>query len=206
MGTIASGEEWRSVTIGENSGIAKETHKMLSTVRRAFTRSARPVLRRCSEGVVCRPYHATPQSSFPRVKDVDVFHEDTPDVVIEGYSSNGFEINGVTNLGAQIIFPDLLLLWDVETIDDITPSTLTSVIHASPKVDLLLLGTGKTTKPVDPALVARLNECGVTVDVMATAHACQTFNVLNQEGRRVAAALLPMERTERIECIAATFS
>lgn len=32
---------------------------------------------------------------------------------------------------------------------------------------------------------------GVGLDVMDTKNACHTFNVLNQEGRSVAAALLP---------------
>ena len=175
---------------------------MISMVRRAVVRGQW----RAINDRTARLFHIPSPPLFARVTDVDLFNDDTPNLVIEGYSSNGFEVNGVTSLGAQIIFPDLLLLWDVETVDDITSESLSSVIYACPKVDLLLLGTGKTIQSIDTSLLARMHECGVTVDVMATAHACQTFNVLNQEGRRVAAAVLPMEHTQRVDCVAATFS
>jgi NADH dehydrogenase [ubiquinone] 1 alpha subcomplex assembly factor 3 len=77
-------------------------------------------------------------------------------------------------------------------------------------VELLLLGTGKTMSLPPPAIREYLHEIGVQVDVMDTvsfvsqAHcdvthactlqknACSTFNLLSEEGRRVAAALLPL--------------
>ncbi|VAW74722.1 FIG020313: hypothetical protein [hydrothermal vent metagenome] len=41
-----------------------------------------------------------------------------------------------------------------------------------------------------PALTAPLLEAGIGVEVMDTAAACRTFNVLLSEGRPVVAALL----------------
>ena len=115
-------------------------------------------------------------------------------------------MNNITYLGSQLIFPDLTLLWDVEKIEDITKESLNFVIHAEPKVDTLLIGTGKTFVNLDEEIVDWLYSYGVTADVMSTAHACQTFNVLNQEDRRIAAAVLPMETTHREEIIVSTFS
>ena len=70
----------------------------------------------------------------------------------------------------------------------------------------MLIGTGKTFVNLDEEIVDWLYSYGVTADVMSTAHACQTFNVLNQEDRRIAAAVLPMETTHREEIIVSTFS
>ena len=152
-----------------------------------------------------RHYHASKRVSA-RVTDVDLYSDvDRPKLVIEGYSSNGFEVNGVTHLGAQLIFSDLLTMWDVETVEDITVESLSFVLYASPKIDMLLIGTPSSECTLDPALVSHFKECGVIIDHMRTTNACQTFNVLNQEDRRVAAALLPMELTERDECIVSTF-
>ncbi|KAI1796083.1 hypothetical protein LXA43DRAFT_988267 [Ganoderma leucocontextum] len=43
-----------------------------------------------------------------------------------------------------------------------------------------------------PALRQYLNKIGVQVDIMNTRNACSTYNLLAEEGRRVAAALLPL--------------
>ena len=150
-------------------------------------------------------FHASKQVSA-RVSDVDLYSDvDIPKLVIEGYSSNGFEVNGVTHLGAQLIFSDLLAMWDVENVEDITVESLSLVLYASPKIDVLIIGTPTSECTLNPELVSHFKDCGITIDHMRTPNACQTFNVLNQEDRRVAAALLPMEVTERDECVISTF-
>ena len=151
--------------------------------------------------------HFNTKALSRRVPELDLYTDiDSPRNVIQGYSANGIQVNNITYLGSQLIFPDLTLLWDVEKIEDITKESLNFVIHAEPKVDTLLIGTGKTFVNLDEEIVDWLYSYGVTADVMSTAHACQTFNVLNQEDRRIAAAVLPMETTHREEIIASTFS
>lgn len=55
---------------------------------------------------------------------------------------------------------------------------------------ILLLGTGTERLLPDVALMAALASRAVGLEIMTTAAACRTFNVLLQEERRVAAALL----------------
>jgi uncharacterized protein len=55
--------------------------------------------------------------------------------------------------------------------------------------EIVLLGTGSTQRFPHPRLTAALVEAHVGVEVMDTAAACRTFNILVAEGRRVAAAL-----------------
>ncbi|KAF8958511.1 NADH dehydrogenase 1 alpha subcomplex assembly factor 3 [Flammula alnicola] len=62
----------------------------------------------------------------------------------------------------------------------------------APRPEILLLGTGATL--VQPPLFLReyLSTLGIQLDVMDTRNACSTYNLLAEEGRRVAAALLPL--------------
>jgi uncharacterized protein len=69
------------------------------------------------------------------------------------------------------------------TIEDLEPA-----LALSPTI--LLIGTGTVQLLPDVALMAALASRAVGVEIMTTAAACRTFNVLLQEERRVAAALL----------------
>jgi uncharacterized protein len=56
--------------------------------------------------------------------------------------------------------------------------------------DVVLLGTGQALRFPHPRLTRALTAAQVGVEVMDTAAACRTFNVLAAEGRRVTAALI----------------
>ncbi len=56
--------------------------------------------------------------------------------------------------------------------------------------DVVLLGTGSTLRFPHPRLTRALAAAQVGVEVMDTAAACRTFNILAAEGRRVTAALI----------------
>ena len=61
--------------------------------------------------------------------------------------------------------------------------------------DVLLIGTGAALAVLPPASAearAKLEAAGAGAEVMATPSACRTYNVLLAEGRRVAAALMPI--------------
>ena len=56
--------------------------------------------------------------------------------------------------------------------------------------ELLIFGSGRRHRFIAPVLVRGLIERGIGVEVMNTAAACRTYNVLASEGRAVLAALL----------------
>ncbi len=56
--------------------------------------------------------------------------------------------------------------------------------------ELVLLGTGKECHIPDAEIIAPLIESGIGIEFMGTAAACRTYNILVQDGRNVAAALL----------------
>ncbi|TPX71716.1 hypothetical protein SpCBS45565_g00791 [Spizellomyces sp. 'palustris'] len=61
-----------------------------------------------------------------------------------------------------------------------------------PVPELLVVGTGAQTYILPPFLRSYLHKLGLQLEVMASRQAASTYNILLQEGRRPAAALLPV--------------
>lgn len=104
---------------------------------------------------------------------------------IEGYGPDFFHIDGELISAPAIIHADGALSW--HGTDD--PAAL---IALADKLDFILLGTGPQVRHAPLAFRKALEDAGIGVEVMKTDSACRTYNVLVSEGRRVAAALLPM--------------
>ncbi|BGP53244.1 hypothetical protein JCM8202v2_000803 [Rhodotorula sphaerocarpa] len=62
----------------------------------------------------------------------------------------------------------------------------------SPRPEMILFGTGPKGLFAPPAVRSYLNGLGIQVDVLDSRNASATFNLLQEEGRRVAAALYPV--------------
>ena len=80
--------------------------------------------------------------------------------------------------------------WAPATAEALTLEHLEPVRIYQPEV--LLLGTGKRQVYPDLRLLAELSAAGMGVEVMDTASACRTYNILLGDKRRVAAALMPI--------------
>lgn len=104
---------------------------------------------------------------------------------VEGYGVGFFRIGGEVYEGALAILPSGIMPWggygDAQTL-----------IDAAADVDFFIVGTGAEIAHLPADLRAELEGAGVGVEVMASATACRTYNVLLGEGRRVALALLPV--------------
>jgi len=105
--------------------------------------------------------------------------------VIQGYGDGGFRISGERHEGSVILFGGTLLPWDGQ----LTADSLSVVLGAEPKPQILLLGTGATMTLPPPELRRFFREQGVTIDAMDTGAACRTYGVLLAEERRVVVAL-----------------
>ncbi len=112
--------------------------------------------------------------------------------VIDGYGPGQFCISGQWRVGAVIVLPDRTLGWEATDAASLSVGDFSSVLEAEPKVEILLLGTGPTMRMIPKALRLGLREQGVVVELMDSRAVCRTYNVLLAEGRRVAAAMLPV--------------
>ncbi len=112
--------------------------------------------------------------------------------IVQGYGGGGFRVAGARYEGAILIVGERVTAWPAAALPDTVSPSLEPVFAASPPVELVLFGCGARTAPLPGALRAALARRGAAAESMSTGAACRTFNVLAAEGRRIAAALLPV--------------
>jgi uncharacterized protein len=78
--------------------------------------------------------------------------------------------------------------WAPAGFDALTPEDFAAIAALAPEV--ALLGTGSLLRFPHPRLTRALLDARIGLEIMDTAAACRTFNILAAEGRRVAAAVL----------------
>ena len=108
---------------------------------------------------------------------------------IDGYGAGGFGFAGMSHRGSILALPSGIYAWNPDPLA-LTIEDFALVLQEREAVDLLIIGMGpemaRPPKPVRDALAA----AGVMFDPMATGHAVSTYNLLLEEKRRVAAALI----------------
>lgn len=109
---------------------------------------------------------------------------------VDSYGAGGFRVGGVFRPGSMIVGPGGLSGWSVADFADLDESAAPDLSGMAGVVDVLLVGTGDELRPLPAPLRRTLESAGLGVEVMSTASACRTYNVLLSEGRRVAAALI----------------
>jgi uncharacterized protein len=78
-------------------------------------------------------------------------------------------------------------------VGDVTAASLAPLFVEADAIDLLLIGTGKEPAFIDDSLRWLLRDAKIGCDPMTTTAAARTYNVLLNEGRRVAAALMAID-------------
>lgn len=101
---------------------------------------------------------------------------------IQGYGPGFFRIGGEVFHGAVLTGPAGTVGW--RGYDD--GAALMALVGT---VDVVLIGTGAEIAHIPDDLRAALEGAGIGVEVMNSAAACRTYNVLLAEGRRIALAM-----------------
>ena len=104
---------------------------------------------------------------------------------IESYGPGFFRIGGELFQGAILCSGDGVTPWG--GYDDAT-----TLLALAGSIDVLFVGTGSEIAHIPSDLRAALEEAGIGVEVMNSPSACRTYNILLSEGRRIAAALVPV--------------
>lgn len=112
---------------------------------------------------------------------------------VRSYRPGGFVFaHGFHYEGPVLILPDGVYAWPVQGEDPVGGDGLDALLDMISGLDFLVLGTGRTQVFPEPELRARFFEAGLGLEVMATDAACRTYNVLLEEERQFAAALIPL--------------
>ena len=110
--------------------------------------------------------------------------------VIQGYASGGFLVSGKPYAGGVLVMPTRVLAWPAAGLDTLRAADFDRLDDET--IDVLLIGTGATFRRPAPELMAALQARGLTIELMDSKAAARTYGVLANEGRLVAAALLPL--------------
>ena len=123
---------------------------------------------------------------------VKEFSDDGRLQIINSYGQGGFKIAKKIVFGAQFVLQRQTLAWPVKTEQDISADELLSFLQDT-DIDLLVLGLGEYPQSHLPDISSALRDKGIKLEVMSTAAACRTWNVLLTEGRTAAAGLLALQ-------------
>lgn len=108
-----------------------------------------------------------------------------PLLPVDGYGPGFFRIAGMVLNGPVLVRPDGAGGWG-------GLADQAALLALAGQVDVIFCGMGAEIAPLPRPLREALEAEGLGVEVMATPAACRTYNVCLAEGRRVAAALLPV--------------
>ena len=112
--------------------------------------------------------------------------------VINSYGKGGFRVAKKSVIGSQFILQRQTMDWPVKTERDISADDLLSRLQDT-DIDLLVLGLGVRPQSHLPDIASALRDKGIKLEVMSTAAACRTWNVLLTEGRIAAVGLLAVD-------------
>ena len=109
--------------------------------------------------------------------------------IIRAHTPGEVRINDEVYVRSLIVTPaELVRDWGPVDFAGLAAEHFEAIVRLKP--ELVLLGTGARLSFPRPPLTLALIETGIGLEVMDTAAACRTYNILMGEGRAVAAALI----------------
>lgn len=106
---------------------------------------------------------------------------------IQSYNDHEIRVGGQCLTQSAIILPETLIVSGLPaTSQDLTSEHFQQLRQLQPTPELVLLGTGARIHFPPPALMQILTSAKIGLEVMTTAAACRTYNVLVAEERQVA--------------------
>jgi uncharacterized protein len=105
---------------------------------------------------------------------------------VDSYGAGGFRIDGAWHAGSLVLSPGGLHGFEAP----VDTEALAPLVAQARGIDVVLIGQGAEVAPLAAPLRAALEAAGMGVEIMSTAAACRTYNVLLAEDRRVAAVLV----------------
>ncbi|HXZ97440.1 MAG TPA: Mth938-like domain-containing protein [Burkholderiales bacterium] len=108
-----------------------------------------------------------------------------------GYGRGYVMVNNVRHEKNIVVLPERVMQWNVTAFETLSTQDFEDLANLAPEI--VLLGTGSSLRFPHPALSQALASARIGLEVMNTPAACRTYNILMEEGRKVAAALLLAE-------------
>ena len=112
---------------------------------------------------------------------------------IDSYGKGGFRFAGMSHRGSLLLLPSGIWAWPVTAAEEITADSLAPVMAEADDIGILLIGTGRTRWPLPVELIQLFAAHRISAETSQTGQAANTYNILLDEGRKVAAALIAVD-------------
>ena len=113
---------------------------------------------------------------------------------ITAHGQGAFAFAGMSHAGSILATPSGVRPIEATSVDDLDPIELAPLFDERAEncssIEFLIVGTGARLAPIPKALRVALGQAGLRFEAMATGPALRVYNVMQSEGRRVAAALI----------------
>ncbi len=113
---------------------------------------------------------------------------------ITAHGRGAFAFAGMLHTGSILATPGGVRPMDAASVEDLDALALAPLIaecaQKPDSIEFLVVGTGERMAPIPKALRTALSRAGLRFEAMATGSALKVYNVMQSEGRRVAAALI----------------
>ena len=109
--------------------------------------------------------------------------------VITGYGKGFITVNEINYEQNLIVSPqELITDWSIQSPGDLSFSQLKIIVNWKPEI--VLIGTGEKQVFPNGKLMYQFMRQGIGCEIMDSAAACRTYNILLGESRNVVAAIL----------------
>ncbi|MFK5914019.1 MAG: MTH938/NDUFAF3 family protein [Woeseiaceae bacterium] len=130
------------------------------------------------------------EAGYISITGIDAEHPELKSGVIDEW--DGDNHLGLLKKSISIRTNGDIKVWAPQTFADFIPAHF--VDFANENAEIVILGTGKQLRFPSQDCLSALQQNSVGYEVMDTAAACRTFNVLVAEGRDVILAMLMIEK------------
>lgn len=112
---------------------------------------------------------------------------------IDFYGNMGFRFADMSHKGSLLILPDGTSDWGINDGEPLTAQHFTKIIEQAELIDILILGLGAKMYLPPKEVREMCKQAGIVIEFMSSSNAVRTYNVLLDEKRRIAAALIAIE-------------
>lgn len=117
-------------------------------------------------------------------------HQDSTVIAIRSYVDRIIMVQNTEYTSSLIVTPEQIMSWPLKELCELNSTQLLPVFELNFQPELVILGTGEKLHFPDARQTQSLINAQIGLEVMDTAAACRTFNVLAGDGRKVVACLL----------------
>jgi len=115
--------------------------------------------------------------------------DNTAQFLVHEYTSEYIRVNDTRHKRSIVIaYNTIMPDWTPKSIDHLAENHIEQILANDPEI--ILIGTGKQIKFPHPRILQQAYKNNIGVEVMDTAAACRTFNMLASDGRKVVAGLI----------------